>query len=100
MIRGTTPTHIFNLQIDTSIIKEVRITYVQYTNIVVEKTEHDVTIGDQAIRLKLTQEETLRFSKSTPVRVQLKVLTTDNTVLACLVKDIPVEEILNEEVLS
>lgn len=100
MIRGTTPTHIFNLPIDTSIIKEVRITYVQYSKIIVEKTERDVAISDQTIRFKLAQEETLRFAKSTPVRVQLKVLTTDNTVLASPIRDIPVDDILNEEVLE
>lgn len=100
MIRGTTPTHIFNLPIDTSIIKEVRITYVQYSKIIVEKTERDVAMSDQTIRFKLTQEETLRFAKSTPVRVQLKVLTTDNTVLASPIRDIPVDDILNEEVLE
>ena len=100
MIRGTTPTHIFNLPIDTSIIKEVRITYVQYAKVVVEKTERDVTMEGQTIRFKLTQEETLSLSMSTPVRVQLKVLTTDNTVLASPIRDIPVGDILNEEVLE
>ena len=100
MIRGTTPTHIFNLQIDTSIIKKVRITYVQYAKVVVEKTERDVNMGGQTIRFKLTQEETLGISRSTPVRVQLKVLTADNTVLASPIRDIPVDDILNEEVLE
>lgn len=100
MIRGTTPTHIFHLQIDTATIKEVRITYVQYSKTLVEKTERDVIMEDKSIRLKLTQDETLKFSKSTPVRIQLKVLTTDNTVLACPVKELPIEDILNEEVLE
>lgn len=100
MIRGTTPTHIFHLKIDTSTIKELRITYVQYSKTLVEKSEKDVTMEGSEIRLKLTQEETLKFSRSTPVRIQLKVLTTDNTVLACPVKELPVDDILNEEVLE
>lgn len=100
MIRGTTPTHIFRLQIETATIKEVRITYAQYSKVILEKTEKDVTLEDKSIRLKLTQEETLLFRDKVSVQLQLKILTTDNSVLACPVKDLPVEEILNEEVLE
>ena len=39
MIRGTTPTHIFKLPIDTSTIRQLRITYVQYGKTVLEVTE-------------------------------------------------------------
>lgn len=100
MIRGTTPTEIFKLPIDASIIKKVRITYVQYAKIIVEKTEQDVAMSDQTIRFKLTQEETLRFSATTPAIVQLKVLFTDNTVQACPIMEVSVKDILNEEVLG
>lgn len=53
MIRGSTPTHTFNLSIDTSTIKRLRLTYVQYGNIL-EKTEDDVTISDGKISYTLT----------------------------------------------
>ena len=100
MIRGTTPTQIVNLPIDTSIVKKVRITYSQGSKTIVEKTEQDVAMSDKTIRFNLTQEETLSFSATTTVRVQIKVLTTANFVHACRIKCITVDDILNEEVLE
>ena len=100
MIRGTTPTHIFRLQVETAAIKELRITYEQYGRVVVEKTETEVLMESKEIRLKLTQEETLAFRPNVSVQLQLKILTKDNSVLACPIMDIPVEEILSEEVLE
>lgn len=100
MIRGTTPTHIFNLPIETSTLKSVRITYEQFSRPVLEKTESDVAMDGKTIRLKLTQEETLKFREGVAVSFQMKVLTTDNVALATPVKTFSVEAILNEEVLT
>lgn len=100
MIRGTTPTHIFNLPIETGTLKAVRITYEQFSRAVLEKTEGDVTMDGKTIRFKLTQEETLRFRKDVSVSFQIKVLTTDNVVLATPVETLSVKDILNEEVLT
>lgn len=100
MIRGTTPTHIFNLPIETGTLKSVRITYEQFSRVILEKTENDVTMEDKTIRLKLTQEETLKFCKDCDISFQMKVLTADGVVLACPVKRLSVEDILNEEVLT
>ena len=100
MIRGTTPTHIFNLQIETETIKKVRVTYAQNDRILVEKTENDVTLTPTAIKLTLKQEDTLKFAANMPVQIQLKVLTSGDVVLASPVKTIPVRVILNEEVLE
>lgn len=45
IIRGTTPTHIFKLPIDiSSIRRQLRITYSQYSKTVLEVTEADVVI--------------------------------------------------------
>lgn len=98
MIRGTTPTHIFNLPIDTKIIEDLRVTYEQAGKALVEKKLTDVTTDGKQIRLTLTQEETLLFRPGLHAHLQLKVLTTDKSVLANHVTEITVEEILNEEV--
>lgn len=100
MIRGTTPTHTFNLPIATKTIKATRITYKQKDSIVLEKTEKDVIMQGTAIKVTLTQEETLAFGENTPVQLQVKVLTYDGAVLVSKIKMIPVTEILNEEVLK
>ena len=99
MIRGTTPTHIFNLPIQAKTIKTLRITYVQNDAIVLEKTEKDVKMSTNNIRLKLSQEDTLKFNASGHVHLQLKMLTYDGAVLANQPKVIPIDEIYNEEVL-
>lgn len=100
MIRGTTPIHIFHLPIETSTLKEVRITYQQLGRDLIEKTETDVEMEGTTISLTLTQEETLKFVNGQKVRLQVKVLTTGNVVLASPVKELSVSEILNEEVLG
>lgn len=100
MIRGTTPTHIFNLPFDTSSLKEVRITYEQDGAKVLEKTEADCTLEGSAITVQLTQEETLAFNENKNVSYQLKLLTTDNEVLATRIKQIRVDRVLCEEVLE
>lgn len=100
MIRGTTPTHTFEVpQIDTSHIRELRITYVQFNNTVLEKDESEVTMSEHLIELTLTQEETLRFNDKLSVSIQLKVLMDDGSVLASRIMQMSVEKILCEEVL-
>lgn len=100
MIRGTTPTHIFNLPFEASLVKELCITYQQNGKTVLEKAKTDCTLDGSAIILKLTQEETLLFNDKQNVSYQLKVLTTDGEVLANKIATIPVDRILCEEVLQ
>ena len=100
MIRGTTPTHTFNLPFGVETIKEVRITYQQDNNTVIEKTEADCTKEGQRILVKLTQEETLQFTEGKQVSIQLKVLTTSNDVLVSQIAKTNCGKALNEEVLE
>lgn len=100
MIRGSTPMHVFDLPIGTDQIKALRLTYVQGDKTVFEKTEQDVAFDGNAIRLRLTQEETLAFAERYPVKIQLKVLTIGGNVLPSQIFSVTVGEILNEEVLE
>lgn len=100
MIRGTTPTHIFKLPIDTSTIRQLRVTYVQYGKTVLEVTEAGVTMDGQEVRYRLSQEDTLQFKLPAQVEVQIKVLTADGSVMASPVMSLTVEKILNTEVLA
>lgn len=99
MIRGSTPTHTFNLSIDTSTIKRLRLTYVQYGNML-EKTEDDVTISEGKISYTLTQEESLAFSENSTVGIQIKILTNVGTVLVSPVMTLTIEQAYNTEVLT
>ena len=100
MIRGTTPTHVFKLPIDTSTICQLRITYCQFCKKVLEVTEDGVTLDGQEVRYHLSQEDTLRFKPQGQVEVQIKVLTEDGNVMASKVMALPVDKVLNAEVLS
>lgn len=100
MIRGTTPTHIFRLPIDTGTIKELRITYRQLGHTVLEKTEADVETQAETVQFTLTQEEALLFRASYKVDLQVKVLLAGGAVMASKIMPVSVSEILNEEVLA
>lgn len=99
MIQGTTPTHIFKISIGTETIRSLRITYCQCGQTVIEKTENDVEMRNNAITLTLTQEETLRLNPRWDVKLQVKILTFSGVVMASRIKELSVSAILNEEIL-
>lgn len=100
MIRGTTPVHVFQFPEEVTAWKKIRVTYKQFGEIVLEKTEADVKTEGKTVSLTLTQEETLKFHASSRVQLQVKVLTNTGAVLASPIREIKVEEILNTEVLA
>lgn len=100
MIRGTTPTHRFTIPIDAELVKEVRITYEQDGKLLVEKTEKDCTIEEKTLSVKLTQEDTLKFSSKKKADLQVRILTTNDTALATEILKLEIEDVLNEEVLT
>lgn len=99
MIRGTTPTHIFNLPFAASTITKLRVTYMQGGVKVLEKTEADCTFDGNALKIKLTQEESLKFKERDNVELQLKAKDANGDILSHTVKSLPVDRVLNEEVL-
>ena len=100
MIRGTTPTHTFDLPVEANNVKNIRITYIQRREKIVEKKMDAVTFENKKVKVTLTQKETLKFEAKHPALVQVRILTTDGRVLASDPEDIHVEETFNEEILS
>lgn len=103
MIRGTTPTLHFNLPFSASIIKsaEIVLKYSDYNKeVVIEKTLSDCTLGETSIEATLTQEETLQLPAPATVKVQLRILTTDDTALATEIYNISVKKLLKEGVIE
>lgn len=111
MIRGTTPTHIFELPIEASLIKDLRLSYAQdevvtdengnttlVTKELITKKKADVNLEGKTIKVVLTQKETLLFNHSMNVaRIQLRIKTTDGAVLSSGIMNINVWETLNED---
>lgn len=99
MIRGTTPTHIFTLPFEVSEIAALSVTYKQNGEVVFKKKMADCTLEGNNVTVELTQEETLQFAERNNVEIQLKAKNAAGKVIAHSVKTIPVERILDDEVI-
>lgn len=100
MIRGTTPTHVFNIPFDTSEIKTVKIIYSQEDEKIIEKKTADCELTGKTITTTLTQEETLKLDCKKRVQIQLRILTKSGASMSTFVKILPVEKCLDNEVLK
>lgn len=99
MIRGTTPTHTFELPFQVRNIDKLRLTYSQNGNIVFEKNEKQVTMAGAVIEYTLTQAESLSLSTKYPVEIQIKVKNISGSVVATKIMHFNATAVLNEEVL-
>lgn len=108
MIRATTPTHTFTFNsLDPSTFKVLNIYYAQQGVEILQKTKEDCTFStketeDGTIYLAsvvLTQEETKLFKAKYKVKIQLRVLTQEDTALATEEYEVPVSDVINDEVL-
>ena len=68
--RGSTPTNTFNVNIDLT-DATVYVTYSQKGQVILEKTNANMTINSDSIVVELTQEDTLKFSTG-DVEVQIR----------------------------
>lgn len=97
---GATPKHTFTLPFDTSIIKELKITYAQEKKTILEKYLKDCEIKGNEVSLTLSQEETLLFVEKLTVEIQVRVLTQGGEVLTSDIHTIRAERCLDREVLQ
>lgn len=97
---GTTPKHTFTFPFETSLIKELKITYAQNKKTVLEKYLDDCEVEETSVSVYLTQEETFLFSENVNVEVQARVLTTAGDVLASNIRIVTAERCLDREVLE
>ena len=105
MIRGTTPTLLFNLPFLSTVIKsaEITIKYIDdFKKILITKTldKGECELGEKSIGTRLTQEETLQFPAPASVQVQLRILTTDGLALATEPETVSVKKLLADGVIE
>ena len=100
MRRLTTPEHKFTLQIDPSVISKIRITYAQNNAIILTKEDDAVSLDGNIARVKLTQEETKKFTADKEVEIQVHVLTLGNDALASDIIKVDVKKVLDDEVIA
>lgn len=103
MIKGTTPTIQYNLPFESGLIKkaEIVVKYVDANKetLIVKQLE-DCVLGDKSISAKLTQEETILLPAPSFAEVQLRVVTTDGTILATEPEKVTVKRLLKEDVIE
>lgn len=99
MYKGTTPTHTFEVAIDTSFIKEVKITYSQRDEEILVKRTEDCEISEGVITTRLSQEDTFLFEGNMIVTIQLRVLTLGGDALIAEPIMMAVGKCLDDEVL-
>lgn len=98
MFRGTTPTFTFTLQFDVSEIDDAFATFAQSGNIVIDKGLSDMEKDGRKLRVKLSQEETLRLKGNSGVEIQLAVRIGSN-VMRSKIMTTTVNRILKEAAL-
>ena len=105
MIQGTTPVLHYNLNFSSSLIKEAEIT-LQYSdankNVLIVKTlkNGEIELGEMSVAAMLTQEETLRLPAPATARTQLRIVKTDDAVIATEPYLIKVKELLKKDVIE
>ena len=81
VIRGTTPTHEFELPYPKELIENIRIVYGQNKKAIFTKTEYDCTIENEKILVDLIQEETFLFSPRRNVEIEIRIKLTNGKVV-------------------
>lgn len=88
IVRGSTPTHVFNFPHSIDNVKEAFITYKQDGRVVLDKRLADAKVDKTAktISLRLTQENTMAFvvnrkPKDNIVEIQVKLLFNNGEVV-------------------
>lgn len=105
MIRATTPLQEFVFTVNPETFSKILITYSQEETIILEKTEEDLTITEDAsgtrwtASFRMTQQEANLFDEGA-ARVQVRVLTQGNEALASDITTVKVSEVLDDEVLT
>lgn len=99
MRRGTTPTHTFTLPFETSLVAKLRVIYAQRDIVKIVKKECHAELDGNTIRVKLSQNDTLRLSCNLKTEIQVKVLTHTGESFVSEIITVKTERCLIDEVL-
>lgn len=80
VVRGSTPSHEFDIMYGRQYITDVWITYGQNNKEIFTKTLEDCEFENNIVRVQLTQEETYMFSPRYKLDIQIKIELFDDKV--------------------
>ena len=101
MRKGTTPTLVFTLDLETALLKSIYLTLQQGT-LQVTKTGEEMRLLEDgcSVAVTLTQEETLQFVAGQFVSVQVRAVTQNGEAVATNILDVPMEAVLLDGVIT
>lgn len=95
MIRkGTTPTHIFNTNVDLTEAVALYVTYKQGVRVVIEKELSDCEVTSESVTVKLTQADSLQLNEAQAVDIQIRAKFSDGTAIASNIIKTDAERVL------
>lgn len=96
MRRGTTPTIPFTIDGSTENIAQMELYIANSQGLILEKKLSEMTVSGNEVSVKLTQADTLKLQDNSFVKLQIRILYKDGTVVASDVEESFVEEILKD----
>lgn len=99
MRRGTTPTHTFTTDLDLTAAEVLFVTYKQQGKTIVEKDIGEVMLEPEQISLELSQDDTLAFSTTGEVQIQIRARFAGGEAVASNIIRVPAEAILKDGVI-
>ena len=81
IIRGTTPTHEFDLPYPVELVRNIRITYGQKNTPLFTKTTSDCSITEGKISVSLTEEETFSIVPGRELYIEIRIKLVDGKVV-------------------
>lgn len=98
MYRATTPTHVFQFDIDADEFEKILITYAQCGENVLNLNKEDLQINGKTASVKLEEETTKAFKANAPVYIQVRAVLNGSSMASAIVKA-DVKEVLNDSIL-
>ena len=100
--RGTTPNITIELPntVDLSNIKTVWVTIEQNKELVIDKLTDDVTINNNNISYRLTQDETLSLKAGVSAYIQTRLLNNNEIAYATQREHIAIDDIIKDGVIE
>lgn len=96
MIRGTTPTIIFKLPFEVSIINKIYITFSQFKEEIFTVDKEGCILSENEVSVHLTQTQTLSLTHNREVEMQIRIMDNSGESLASNIMKVDVERILKD----
>lgn len=99
-VQGTTPTIVFNLPFDVSVIENCEIYFGQNDELLLTKGYNDCILSGTTMTVRLFQSDTLQFDPEEKLQIQARFRYTDGQTEATNIAKIKVRNLLSESIIG